>query len=443
VIVIVCNDIQLSSAEAELRRVLESWQAGSTQVGGIAVLSCNVRGSREFVSHELDALVWTPHGCTVIEVKGFRSVQHGVVHPRLNGDWRVGEAVADLYKLGSSTNPVAQAKPYMYAVKNRFRAAGLPDWVQILVVLVPQPRAHLTITSSKLDHGIHLVEASSRTDLSLRRFFTPGPGSRRLWSGEDIEHAFYALELDDYLPERSQLTAQGFYFGSPVPIVETRAGEGAQELASPRAMPCPPTLITPRSSPSVSRDDLASQRRDHAHLGHRSPVPADTGEDIRDSGRRATSGQSATSSPLESAASNRGQRPALSHAVHARRPDGERYLPVTAASPPPLPETALRRWPRWVENETLHSILAIIVLAAVLVALVTRCGGTAEPAHSGEPGIVPSEQARPSSPARTAPGPSSSTPEPCMPFQPNCVRHDAPTPLSKRAERPRSSGAET
>jgi hypothetical protein len=90
VIVIVSNGVEVEDAEEMVRRLLESWQAGSSRVGGVAVLGCKVRHKRRV--HSLDALAWTPCTCTVVEVKGFRSVQHGMLDPRDNGAWRVGGA---------------------------------------------------------------------------------------------------------------------------------------------------------------------------------------------------------------------------------------------------------------------------------------------------------------------------------------------------------------
>lgn len=117
------------------------------------------------------------------EGQRFRSAQTGVLDPRDNGAWRVDKVVADLYSLGSAANSVSQARDYMFAVKNHFTLARLPDWVELLVVLAPHRDARLTITSSQLNRGTFVVAAASEDDRALRDYFTPASGAKRRWSG--------------------------------------------------------------------------------------------------------------------------------------------------------------------------------------------------------------------------------------------------------------------
>jgi hypothetical protein len=412
VIVIVSNGVQPKSAEAMVGRLLESWRTGRDRVEGVAVLGCNVRSMREDDRvYGLDALVWTPYACTVVEVKGFRSVQNGVLDPRINGTWRIGGADADLYTLDSAANPVAQGTDYMYAVKDNFTPANLPKWVNLLIVLAPRAEAHLTITSSQLKQGAFVVAATPDNDRSLRDYFTPAPGQKRLWSAEDVQRAFAILELDQYLPSPQQLAQEGFSFRRPPPAPLTHS-PGQDDPFAPRPVPARPRLHFPLS-PSIPRGRLSPL----------APVPASR-----------LSSPAPPPGPVEPRAGNRGRQwtdddpedvvlrdqpiPAFIEQPRRQRLSvDERYPLPPAAAPPPFAEPAPRRWSQWPGLDTAVSVLAIIFLAALLV-LVVRCGDERSTPRTGDPARFPAGQIQPSPPlSPPRPAPPTRTPVTCMPFQ--------------------------
>ncbi|MEU1527133.1 NERD domain-containing protein [Nocardia rhamnosiphila] len=407
VIVIVSNGVEVEDAEEMVRRLLESWRTGGSQVGGVAVLGCKVRHKRRV--HSLDALVWTPYTCTVMEIKGFRSVQHGTLDPCDNGAWRVGGAVADLYSLGSAANPVAQAERYMYAVKKNFTPAGLPDWVHLLVVLAPLDDACLTITSSEINDGMFVVAASSDNDRDLRDYFTPDPGAKRRWSGEDLERAFGVLGLTQYLPGRQRLAQEGFSFARlPAETSAHPDGHNDPFAYRPAPMPPQPTLTSLPPAPRSRRSPLALPST-RANPGPSRPV----GPPASDRGTRWQDADDPQPTPrrqlISASTTDQPRRP--------RVPLSERYPLYPAATPPAFAEPTARRWSQWPGMDTAISILAIIILAAALLILVACCGDARSATRTGGPMTPPAGQVQPS-PAPPRPPPS--TPNACMPFQAGC-----------------------
>lgn len=424
-IVIVGNGAELSPAEKVVHRLLTSWQTGNVRVGGVAVLSCNVRRRSGVSSHELDALVWTPFGCTVVEIKGFRTVQHGTVDPRLNGAWRVGDAVADLYGLKSADNPVAQAKPYMYAVKNRLQRADLPDWVELLVVLVHQERAHLRIASPQLEDGVFLAAACPRRDRALREHFTAPPGSPRRWSGEHIQQAFHALELDDYLPARVDLAAEGFHFFDLSETTTTgvevdEGGDPFGPLPAPTPQRIPSTsLWSPRPPHHPAPAVPASPHSDTAEP-EPSSMPPRRAEDPEEDRWAARRPEDAPGPPATEQRTGHDQAYDLEHPRRHRPPISDRY-PLYPPSPPPFPVPAERRWPQWLDIESLISALLILPLAILLLVAMVRCGAEDTPTHTGDPVTTSTRQLPPPpAPQPAVSAPPAHTPNSCMPFQANC-----------------------
>ncbi|MBM4509628.1 hypothetical protein GS421_11225 [Rhodococcus hoagii] len=111
----VANEPDLSGAEQAVVGWIRSWQE-TAALPGLAVVNCRVPTRTGY--RQVDAIVWTPYGCVVLEIKGFRSPQSGTLRVPVNAPWTVGGRPADLYTSRSSTNPLDQLETNCYAVKN-------------------------------------------------------------------------------------------------------------------------------------------------------------------------------------------------------------------------------------------------------------------------------------------------------------------------------------
>ncbi|MBM4540759.1 hypothetical protein GS504_07195 [Rhodococcus hoagii] len=215
----VANEPDLSGAEQAVVGWIRSWQE-TAALPGLAVVNCRVPTRTGY--RQVDAIVWTPYGCVVLEIKGFRSPQSGTLRVPVNAPWTVGGRPADLYTSRSSTNPLDQLETNCYAVKNGIGAAG-PDrlFVHGAVVVMPSSPAEIALARVgprnpvgdvgdrvELRSGIHVVVGS---DARLRQFLDGVGGPRRTarWSASAMVSAFEALGLPD-VPTVDELVREGF-----------------------------------------------------------------------------------------------------------------------------------------------------------------------------------------------------------------------------------------
>lgn len=205
------NTEALSGAERFVVRLLREWGTGTQTLGGVAVFQCHVPRVRRgrAAGSEIDVLVWTPRGCTVVEIKGFGSVQHGVLEVKVNGRWQVGGQPADVHAK-SAPNPLLQARKYMFDVKTLFQQHDLPSWIEMLVVLVPKTGSRITWSGAGMEPGTDLVLVRIGRSRPLLEYFRGSSAGPPRWTIDDVEQAFRVLELGDYLPTRAQLAAEGF-----------------------------------------------------------------------------------------------------------------------------------------------------------------------------------------------------------------------------------------
>ncbi|KAF0847087.1 nuclease-like protein [Nocardia caishijiensis] len=134
-LLLVNQDSELSPAEERFAE----WVEWSPAQPGVVLMNVNVpyRGN----SRQLDALIFTRQRCIAVEVKGFRSVQHGTLVIPPNGPWLLDDGeVADLYGNGYDHDPVSQVRTNSLAMKNW--ATGVTRrpcfvWGLVVVMLLP------------------------------------------------------------------------------------------------------------------------------------------------------------------------------------------------------------------------------------------------------------------------------------------------------------------
>lgn len=215
----VANEAGLSGAEQAVVGWIRSWQE-SDPLAGLAVVNCRVPTRSGY--RQVDAIVWTPYGCVVLEIKGFRSPQSGTLRVPINAAWTVGGRPAELYTQRSSANPLDQLETNCYAVKNGIVAAGVDRvFVHGAVVVMPFSPAEITLARVgpqnrvgdladrvELRSGIHVVVGG---DARLRQFLDSVGSPRRTvqWSASTMVSAFEALGLPD-VPSVDELVREGF-----------------------------------------------------------------------------------------------------------------------------------------------------------------------------------------------------------------------------------------
>ncbi|MFC9517055.1 nuclease-related domain-containing protein [Nocardiaceae bacterium NPDC056970] len=215
----VANEAGLSGAEQAVVGWIRSWQQ-TTPLPGLAVVNCRIPTRSGY--RQVDAIVWTPYACIVLEIKGFRSPQSGTLRVPVNAAWTVGGRPAELYTHRSSTNPLDQLETNCYAVKNAIVAGGVDRvFVHGAVVVMPYSPAEITLARVgpqnrvgdladrvELRRGIDVVVGS---DTRLRHFLDSvgGPGRAVRWSASTMVSTFEALGLPD-VPNADELLREGF-----------------------------------------------------------------------------------------------------------------------------------------------------------------------------------------------------------------------------------------
>lgn len=134
-LLLVNQDSELSPAEERFAE----WVRWSPGQPGVVLLNVNVphRGR----SRQLDALIFTRQRCIAVEIKGFRSLQHGTLVVPSNGPWLMDDGrVADIYGNYRDHNPVSQVRTNSMAMKNWTTSVTRRScfvWGLVVVMLLP------------------------------------------------------------------------------------------------------------------------------------------------------------------------------------------------------------------------------------------------------------------------------------------------------------------
>lgn len=138
-LLLVNQDSELSPAEERFAE----WVEWSPAQPGVVVINVNVphRGR----SRQLDALIFTRQRCVAVEIKGFRSLQHGTLVIAPNGPWLMDDGqVADIYGNGYNHDPISQVRTNSLAMKNwATSVTRRPCFVWGLVVVMLLPGQHV------------------------------------------------------------------------------------------------------------------------------------------------------------------------------------------------------------------------------------------------------------------------------------------------------------
>ncbi len=191
---------QLSGAEQEFVDCLRAnpstaFAAVDAQVGD--------NGTRQ-----IDAVVITPRGITVVEVRGFRRRQSGILGVSDDESWTISDNPAD-FDDESAANPVERLEQAVYAVKSKLERALIdPGHVCGVVALIPFRGVVVRPARTNLRSGIDVVVANVPDATELRIYLDGFAAGPRSWSADRVISA--ATALGATAPSRAELIADGF-----------------------------------------------------------------------------------------------------------------------------------------------------------------------------------------------------------------------------------------
>ncbi|MGY4100099.1 nuclease-related domain-containing protein [Nocardia sp. R16R-3T] len=190
----------ISGAEQEFVECLRSYPTTGVALVGLEV---GENGARR-----VDAVILTPRGIAVFDIKGFRRRQSGILSIPGGGPWTISAEPADLDE-DISGNPVDQLEHCVHAVKTRLERALIdPGHICGAIVLLPFRGVAVRPARTNLRPGMDVVIANARDATELRIYlegFSAGP---RNWTADRVGAACEALAADK--PSRAELLADGF-----------------------------------------------------------------------------------------------------------------------------------------------------------------------------------------------------------------------------------------
>ncbi|MFI6364610.1 nuclease-related domain-containing protein [Nocardia sp. NPDC050630] len=191
----------LSGAEQEFVECLRLYPTTAVALVGMEI---GDHGSRR-----VDAVILTPRGITVADIKGFRRRQSGILNIAGDGRWTISAEPTDLDE-EISGNPVDQLEHSVHAVKTRLERALIdPGHICGAVVLVPFRGVAVRPARTNLRPGMDILVSNARDATELRIYlegFSAGP---RSWTADRIVAACDALGVTEK-PSRAELLADGF-----------------------------------------------------------------------------------------------------------------------------------------------------------------------------------------------------------------------------------------
>ncbi|MEV0249313.1 NERD domain-containing protein [Nocardia sp. NPDC050712] len=221
---------QLSAAEREFVDCLRSYP--STALAAVDV-HVGVHGTRQ-----IDAVVLTPRGIAVAEIRGFRKRQSGILN--VSGEiWKVSDAPADIDD--SDTNPTDRLEQCVYAVRAKLeRSLQDPGDVCGVVVLVPERGAMVRPARTSIRPGLDVVVANVDDATELRIYLEGFSAGQRSWTVDRVVQAAQVLGLDP-VPSRAELLADGFDEVKPTPLGEVTPAAKPVRPPRPAHTPGPQT----------------------------------------------------------------------------------------------------------------------------------------------------------------------------------------------------------
>lgn len=198
-LLLINNPADLSSAE----RRLAEWVRWSPAQPGVALLNVQVPGRRH--THQIDALIWTPQECVVVEVKGFRSRQNGVLAIPANGPWRMDDGrLADVYGNDSQRSPTNQALTNTMIAKNWISdSTGRRCYLRGLVLVMLLPGQDIpALDYGRLPHDTTVIVEDFDVFRYYLNTFASGPVR---WTGGQIADAIDDLGLSHLYESRHHL----------------------------------------------------------------------------------------------------------------------------------------------------------------------------------------------------------------------------------------------
>lgn len=195
-----------SNAERALLDWLRTWKDPRSP-HGVATLNVSLFHTNRLFP--LDAVIWTPTSCVIIEAEALAARQDGVLRIPLNGPWTIdGEPAATEGR--DRRTPLERSREHTFALQDWLSARGLGQRVvHGLALIVPVRGADVSVEQGWSDPSFDVILGDDPE--RLRHYFqTLAVQEKHLWTANDIAVAFRGLGILPYLPAPQELLNEGF-----------------------------------------------------------------------------------------------------------------------------------------------------------------------------------------------------------------------------------------
>ncbi|MFE3446770.1 nuclease-related domain-containing protein [Nocardia sp. NPDC059180] len=186
---------------------------------GLALIDLQVGAERG--KRQVDAVVWTPRGVTVLEARGFRRRQSGILEIGTVGPWTISSQPVDLDQ-PDGVSVSDQLENAVHEVKTALeRSLQDPGHLCGAVVLVPFRGAVVRPARTTLRPGLDVVVANTTDTTEFRIYLENFAAAPRTWTADRVHAAASALTRSsgsDICPTRDELLAAGFDAAAPKPV---------------------------------------------------------------------------------------------------------------------------------------------------------------------------------------------------------------------------------
>ncbi|MBF6437335.1 nuclease-related domain-containing protein [Nocardia cyriacigeorgica] len=207
------SDAELSAPEREFVECLRR-----LPTTGLALIDLQVgpeRGKRQ-----VDAVVWTPRGVTVLEARGFRRRQSGILEVGGGGPWTISSQPADLEQ-PEGVSVSDQLEHAVHEVKAALEhSLQDPGHLCGAVVLLPWRGAVVRPARTTLRPGLDVVVANAADTTEFRIYLENFAAGPRAWTADRVLAAASALIRScgsDIQLTRDDLLTEGFDAAAPKP----------------------------------------------------------------------------------------------------------------------------------------------------------------------------------------------------------------------------------
>ncbi|WP_040792836.1 NERD domain-containing protein [Nocardia paucivorans] len=192
---------ELTAAEEEFVECLRNFPT-------VGLAMVDLRVGTERGTRQIDAVIFTVQGVTVVEVVGFRRRQSGVFEVPTDGRWKVGSENADL-DLAFGADPSTMVQNSVREVERAFERTGFdPGPLCGAVVVVPFRGSVLRPARVNVRPGLDVVVGNVSDAVELRIYLENfAPGEPR-WTADRVRAATTALT--GWAPGRDELLDAGF-----------------------------------------------------------------------------------------------------------------------------------------------------------------------------------------------------------------------------------------